>query len=109
MTAQNIAETQPARDWWNGIVTKERNRDLLFAQPLLGDKFPDYLFGKCFDCVEVGDLVVVVMGCDVPVVIRPVDDYYEIVGDCFVDGLMEGQAMELLESGEAELMTFDLH
>lgn len=110
INAQNVAgELQPHRDAWNSIVKIQRNRDLLFAQPLIGDNFPDLMFGKCFDWVESGDLVCIFLGCDVPLILRTIDDYYELVGDCYIDGLMDGQAIEVLAGGGAGLMTFDLH
>lgn len=41
--------------------------------------------------VEAGDIVVVLFGGSVPFVLRPKDDHYQLIGQCFVEGLMEGQ------------------
>lgn len=49
---------------------------------------------------EVGDEVWVLLGCDVPMILRKCDDYYILVGECFVYGMMEGeQTKDLLASG----------
>lgn len=42
------------------------------------------------------DLVVVLFGCSVPVVLRPVSDLdntYEFVGECYLDGYMNGEGI----------------
>ena len=49
------------------------------------------------------------MDCNAPLVLRQVDNQYEFNGDCYVDGIMEDQAMKDLEEGRAELETLDLH
>lgn len=41
------------------------------------------------------DIVCVLFGCSVPVVLREVEaDVYEFVGECYVDGIMNGEALE---------------
>jgi hypothetical protein len=49
---------------------------------------------------EVGDEVWVLLGCDVPMILRKCDDYYTLVGECFVYEMMEGElTKDLLASG----------
>lgn len=44
---------------------------------------------------QVGDLICVFYGGSVPYVIRPVDDgSFTFVGDCYIHGLMDGEAIE---------------
>ncbi|KAF2688105.1 HET-domain-containing protein [Lentithecium fluviatile CBS 122367] len=44
----------------------------------------------------VGDLICVFYGGSVPYVIRPVDNgFFTFVGECYVHGLMDGEAMEI--------------
>ncbi|KAF8860397.1 HET-domain-containing protein [Acephala macrosclerotiorum] len=43
-----------------------------------------------------GDRVMVILGCPVPILLRPVPgrrEYYQVVGECFVDGLMAGEGL----------------
>jgi hypothetical protein len=40
-----------------------------------------------------GDLLCLLFGGGVPYILRAKDDRYLFIGDCYVDGLMEGQAM----------------
>ena len=42
---------------------------------------------------EKGDLVCVLYGCPVPMVLWRVDSGYLLVGECFVLGLMDGEAL----------------
>ena len=45
-----------------------------------------------------GDLICVLYGCSVPVLLRGVEfqeNFYTLVGECYVDGLMHGEALSL--------------
>ncbi|KAM7196347.1 Heterokaryon incompatibility protein (HET) domain containing protein [Rhypophila sp. PSN 637] len=49
---------------------------------------------------RVGDLVCIILGAEVPYVIRPLttetdndEVFYELVGDCYVNGVMQGEAL----------------
>ena len=42
-----------------------------------------------------GDLVFVVMGVDVPYILRPYDDGYELVGEAYVQGIMDGEVIQM--------------
>ncbi len=72
---------------------------------------------------QVGDVIAVLFGGDVPFVLRPIKDrngspenndkagdgYYELLGTAYVNSrLMSGEAMELLEAGQKERVTFML-
>jgi hypothetical protein len=60
---------------------------------------PKGLFGVGPEGMKVGDAVCVIWGCDTPVVLRRIDDHYELVGNCFVLGLMDGEARGQFERG----------
>jgi hypothetical protein len=55
-----------------------------------------------------GDIVCVMLGCDVPLILRERDDHYELVGDAYVHGFMEGEAINRLGEGLYELQVFVL-
>jgi hypothetical protein len=46
---------------------------------------------------EAGDAVVIPLGCSGPVVVRLINGYFRIIGECYVDGVMYGEAMENIE------------
>ncbi|WAO87562.1 HET domain-containing protein [Fusarium falciforme] len=58
---------------------------------------------------EVGDKVVVLAGCKAPVLLRPKDGHYEHISACFVVDLMDGEAKEMVDRGEAKLERFEIH
>lgn len=49
------------------------------------------------------DEVFVLPGMEMPFVMRSKGTHYELVGPCFVMGLMKGEAMDLVDSGERSL------
>lgn len=59
--------------------------------------------------IQPGDMVVVLWGCDVPLVVRKVEDCYVLVGSCFVLGFMDGEARQMVKEGKRRLRTFNLH
>ena len=48
-------------------------------------------------CTQPTDLVIIVSGYVMPVVLRPLGQYYLLLGDCYVHGMMEFQASTLIE------------
>ncbi|KAK0514619.1 hypothetical protein JMJ35_003236 [Cladonia borealis] len=44
--------------------------------------------------LEPGDLVCVFLGGETPFIIRPVDQKYKFVGECYLHGIMHGEALE---------------
>lgn len=67
-------------------------------------------FGKdFFKEVQEGDLICILFGCPVPVALRRIDDHYEFVRVVYVDSVMFGEAMDLLDQGEVALEVFELH
>jgi hypothetical protein len=54
-----------------------------------------------------GDIIAVLFGCTTPMVLRPTaDKRYEVVGEAYVHGFMEGKAMDDLANGcfQAEML-----
>jgi hypothetical protein len=48
---------------------------------------------------EPGDRICVLLGCDVPLLIRPEDNHYVVVGACYVYGMMKGEVMHAARKG----------
>jgi len=52
---------------------------------------------------EEEDMICIFPGCNVPLLIRKENDYHVLVGECFVWGLMDGEAMEARTDDEYEV------
>jgi hypothetical protein len=55
------------------------------------------------------DQVCILIGADVPFILRKVDEHYVLVSDAYVEGLMYGEAIDMMEQGKLELVTIDIH
>jgi hypothetical protein len=54
------------------------------------------------------DFICVLFGSQVPFVMRKVDDYFVLVGECSVLGLMDGEAIDRLDGGRGNVQTFEI-
>jgi hypothetical protein len=58
---------------------------------------------------EDGDWICILFGCPMPVILRPVEDGKLIlVTDCYVEGMMHGEAIEMMEQGLFEKRRFEI-
>lgn len=57
---------------------------------------------------EVGDLVCILEGHKSPVLLRRQRSHYIFVGDCDVVGIMNGEVLEAVERGEAEIAEIEI-
>jgi hypothetical protein len=62
-------------------------------------------FGLAPSIVHPKDQIFVILGCSVPVILRQCDQgkEYEVVGECWVDGFMKGEAISRLGNREYKL------
>ena len=67
---------------------------------------PDNIYGSDSDQTWQGDLIAIIFGCSTPVVIRPYGQRFKVIGEAYVQGLMDGEAMELLKSGGVQSQNF---
>lgn len=79
-------------------VMVSNDRRLATSRKYLGFVPPD---------TEVGDRIAILFGCSVPVVLRDAGLFHgrpawALVGECYVDGLMEGEFMEVVDKEELE-------
>jgi hypothetical protein len=88
-------------DFWHEFLAREYNRDLFLTN--------EEHIGKGWKTVQEGDFICIIFGCDVPLVLRLVEDYYELIGDCYIEQFMRGDAMKDFENGRMEVSTFNLH
>lgn len=53
-----------------------------------------------------GDLIYVLLGCSIPLVLRPVKtkiNTFELIGECYVDGYMNGEVFDDVAHGRCAL------
>jgi hypothetical protein len=65
-----------------------------------------YVLGPA--ALEAGDVVCVLFGCKVPFCLRPMGRRYLLVGECYVHGLMKGEAIDMLAQNELYKKEFDI-
>lgn len=95
------------------------NKRRLFIQ----EHFGSNMMGRCF-CITDGrrlgmgtgfmargDVVVVPLGCSTPVVLRPEGDGYRFVGDVYINGYMDGKAVEECNDGylDRQVRSYVIH
>jgi len=61
------------------------------------------------DQVMRGDLFCVVFGCSTPIVIRPHLDGFVVLGEGYLQGVMEGEALPMVEDGELCVQDFKFY
>ena len=65
--------------------------------------------GLCPENYQKGDIIVILLGCAVPLLLRPHDEGdYGLVGDVYLNGYMYGKGIDELNEGRVELETFEI-
>lgn len=99
-----------------GVKAEDRRR---FLQEYFGSR----MMGRCFCITEdgsmgmgsgfmaAGDTVVVPLGCATPVLLRPEGPRgeYRFVGDVYIHGYMDGEAVRHWQKGEREVRKYVIH
>lgn len=55
-----------------------------------------------------GDLVYVLFGAETPHILRPENGHYQLLGDVYAPGIVEGEGMAKFEAGELEEIVFEI-
>lgn len=66
------------------------------------------LIGLVPVCAKVDDVVVILLGCLVPVVLRKCEENWTFIGTCYMEGIMEGEVVKDLASGRYNAETFEI-
>ena len=64
------------------------------------------LIGMASSKAKPGDVVCVLFGGRVPFSLRKVEDHYNLVGETYVHGFMDGRAVDLANRSELETVDF---
>ncbi|KAF2736483.1 HET-domain-containing protein [Polyplosphaeria fusca] len=67
---------------------------------------PDNMYGEADEQVMPGDLIAIIFGCSTPLAIRPRGSYFQVLGEAYVQGLMDGEAIEDLRKGTFHTQRF---
>lgn len=54
------------------------------------------------------DLICILFGASVPSVLRTEDDHLILIGEAYVNGLMHGEAIEMMQNEEVKVCTIDI-
>ena len=46
------------------------------------------------------DKICILLGCNVPLILRRRGEHHEIIGECYIHGIMRGEAMQGVEEGK---------
>jgi hypothetical protein len=69
--------------------------------------FPEW-HGTASVFMEPGDIIVVLFGSRVPFILRKLGATYRLISDCYVLGLMDGEAIDMWKNGELESEEFEI-
>jgi hypothetical protein len=60
--------------------------------------------------VRKGDRICVLLGCSIPLILRPREGQpsYQVVGECYLHGFMDGEVLKGLEGGKFKIEEFQL-
>jgi len=58
---------------------------------------------------EMGDTVAVLVGCSTPMLLRKKKDGCQVVGECFLHGCMDGEAIDAIDRDGWEVMDIKLY
>jgi hypothetical protein len=80
------------------LRTKQDSREESLLEAAVANVYQNRLFtthmglvGICPPSVKSGDLVSVLLGYSVPLVLRPHEDNFRVIGACYAHGIMEGE------------------
>lgn len=62
----------------------------------------------CPPYIRRGDIVAILFGCQVPVLLRKHGDSYDFIGTCYVHGIMQGEAIAGIGTGQYVVQNFDI-
>lgn len=81
-----------------GQLFKSSGRSLFGLTPRearAGDRHVPLVFNSNPDAADSLLRICIIRGCSVPVAVREMSYSYEIIGECYVHGMMDGEGMNL--------------
>lgn len=92
----------------------ERVRSVIWMRRMIVTA-QEHLLGIAPTNAQEGDLICIIFGCSVPVVLRKVvsdemtgEHHYQLMGDCYVHGMMDGEAFTIQQARNIPQTQFEL-
>lgn len=92
----------------------ERVRSVIWMRRMIVTA-QERLLGIAPSNAQQGDLICIIFGCSVPVVLRKVvsdemtgEHHYQLIGDCYVHGMMDGEAFTIQQARNIPQTQFEL-
>ena len=57
---------------------------------------------------RIGDQLTILLGADFPYLLRLDGDYYELIGETYVEGIMHGEVLENFRLGQVEMQAISI-
>ncbi|KAE8445966.1 hypothetical protein EG329_012605 [Mollisiaceae sp. DMI_Dod_QoI] len=99
-------ETHDVSKWWAKSWIGRACRGINCQRLFLSNTG---LAGRCPDLAEPGDIICILLGCCIPVILRPHDGHYLIIGGAYVHDYMYGKGMQEYSEGKFQLQQFEIH
>jgi hypothetical protein len=84
---------------WTDICFATGRRIVLTQKGFLGLGPPD---------CRIGDQLAILLGADLPYVLRLDGDYFQLIGETYVEGIMKGKVLEDFRVGQAEMQAISI-
>ena len=91
---------------WYPIDFLQRVADCVWNRHLI--KTSENRFSLVPKAIETNDLIAILQDCSIPVVIQPRGNYYTVIGEAYIHGLMDGDGMTWKEETMVPLQEFVL-
>jgi hypothetical protein len=109
---QEIAENGGTLSSLDGKGSQELRRKLYNHFVHIWDRrfcvLADGMMGLVPDMARVDDVICVLLGCPHPMVFRKKGEGWVVLGEAYVNGFMYGEAVDMMERGELEVLDFEL-
>lgn len=94
-TMEYMQSKDPKRELTAEIVSEWGNHIVVMTRGRLAIETTDGFLGLAPDDTKTGDVICILSGGHVPFVLRPLDDgMWRLVGECYIHGVMDGEAFE---------------
>ena len=95
---EHFSHLYPPTETGKDLANSSEINNQVFVQQLRGNRIANTsmnMLGNVPEHTKEGDEIWIIYGCRTPFLLRPTEGRYLMVGECFVDGIMNGQALKM--------------